>query len=151
MNLLKPYLKYVHTVVHSTFLYVAIAYFSDQSWMPSLLIIPYTFFAHITFPGLQAKSEEILVWFFGLPLISAISGFVALKMYGMLDDPIVLMLVYAVFSVYLFSNIIALGVRVVPVAMNAPGTRQAFKNQPIGFLLLLFFGFVTLLAYVEAI
>ncbi|WP_226551948.1 hypothetical protein [Celeribacter naphthalenivorans] len=119
--------------------------------MPWLLIIPYTFFAHITFPGFQAKSEEILVWFFGLPLISAISGFMALKINGMPDDPVVLALVYVVFAVYLFSNIIALGIRAAPIAINAPGTRQAFKKQPIHFLLLLFFGLITLLAYAETI
>lgn len=150
MELLKPQLKYVHTLVHSAFLYIALAYFPDKSWMPWLVALPYAFFAYITFPGLKPKSEEILVWFFGLPIITAVSGFWVLKANGMPDDPAVLVLVYAVFATYIFANLIAFCARVVPEVIAAPESRQAFKKQPIGFPLLLLLAFVTLLTFIEA-
>ena len=151
MELLKPLLKYVHTLVHSAFLYIAIAYFPDRNWMPWLLALPYAFFAYITFPGLKPKFEEALVWFFGIPLITAVSGFWALKANGMPDDPAVLVLIYAVFATYIFANLIAFCARVVPELITAPESRHAFRRQPIGFPMLLLLVFVTLLTFIEAL
>lgn len=150
MELLKPHLKYVHTLVHPAFLYLAIAYVADRPWMPLLLIVPYTFFAYITLPGLKPKFDEMLVWFFGLPLITAVCGFWALKLHGMPDDPAVVALIIVVFVAYIYANIIALGARAIPELFSDQNFRRTFKKQPIGFMLLFLIAYVCLLTFFDA-
>lgn len=116
-----------------------------------LLIVPYTFFACITFPGLKPRFDEMLMWFFGLPLISAVGGYLMIKnFHGIPDHPAVIFLIYVVFAAYIYANIIALGARAIPELFADQNFSRTFKKQPIGFPLLLLLAFVTLLTFIEA-
>lgn len=149
MEIIKANLKSGYTVVHLALLYMAVTTFSDQSWMPLLLIIPFSFFAYITFPGFEPQHEDLLVWMFGIPLLTASCGFWMLKEYGLPDGPISVALAGAVFMVYIFATVIAWFMRAFFTGIKSPEFQRIFARQPVGFLILLLVGFLTLLALVE--
>lgn len=128
---------YIYLVVHPALLHIALAHFPDQVWMPWMLAIPYAVFAYIAFPGLRPSTEAGLFWFFGLPFISAVAGYSMLtRMDGMPDDISVVALSYAMFSLYVFSNAIALLARIAPILATAPELRYAARRNPVGFVIL---------------
>ncbi len=67
----------------------------------------------------------------------------------MLDDPAVLALIYVVFAAYIYSNIIALGARVIPELFADPDFRTIFRKQPIGLPLLLLLVFACVVTPIE--
>lgn len=136
---------YIYAVVHPALLTIAISHFSDQTWMPWLLVIPYAFFAYITWPGLKPSTEEGLFWFFGRPFISAIAGYLMLKANGMPDHVSVIALSYATFSIYVFSNAIALLARMTPVLATAPELHYAARRNSVGLVIL--FGLTFMIVY----
>lgn len=151
MEIIKANLKSGYTVVHLALLYMAITTFSDQSWMPLLLIIPFSFFAFITFPGFEPQLEDLLIWMFGIPLLTASCGFWMLKEYGLPDGPIAVALAGAVFMVYIFATVIAWCMRAFFVGIRSPEFQRAFFRQPVGFLILLLISVLTFLAFAETV
>lgn len=151
MEIIKANLKSGYTVVHLALLYMAVTTFSDQSWMPLLLIIPFSFFAYITFPGFEPQHEDLLVWMFGIPLLTASSGFWMLKEYGLPDGPIAVALAGAVFMVYIFATVIAWCMRAFFVGIRSPEFQRAFHRQPVGFLILLLISILAFLGFVETV
>ncbi|MDO5620840.1 MAG: hypothetical protein Q4G24_05160 [Paracoccus sp. (in: a-proteobacteria)] len=127
---------FIYLVMHPALLTIAIVHFSDQTWIPWVLVIPYAFFAYITWPGLKPSTEAGLFWFFGRPFISAIAGYLMLKANGMPDHLSVVALSFATFSIYIFSNVIALLARMTPVLVTTPQLHYAARRNPVGLAIL---------------
>ncbi|MDB6179720.1 hypothetical protein PAF17_19985 [Paracoccus sp. Z330] len=138
----KKFETFIYLVMHPALLCIAIRHFPDQTWMPWMLVIPYAFFAYLTWPGLRPSTEAGLFWFFGRPFISAISGYLMLKANGAPDDLSVVALSYSMFTLYIFSNTVALLARMTPVAITAPELHYAARRNPVGLVILFGLAFI---------